>query len=150
MLFTNDITRGFPSKYDVISSGIPTNADVAVGLGHVFVVWQDDSSGRVMSRTGRYEESETNKLLSENTTIALITAPSGKYFTVSLPGINSCLMVDAQGKEYEMDMKCRRNVCKVNIEDMDPGIYIVKIFGKDDKVFNYKYEVKAIPDQPDK
>jgi hypothetical protein len=151
MEFTNDIAKGFPSGFDTICTGIVANTDVAVGLGHVYIVWQDDSSGRVLSRVGRFEETIANKLLAENTTIALITAPNGKYFTVSLPGgINSCLMIDLQGKEYEMDMKCRKSVCKVNIEDMDPGVYIVRIFGKDDKVFNYKYEVKDIPEKAEK
>ncbi len=150
MSFANDITKEFPSKYDTIVKGVLSNTDVAVGSGHVFIVWQDDSSGRVISRVGRFAETIENKMLAENTTIALITAKNGKYFTVYLPGITSCLMIDLQGKEYEMDMKCKKNVCKVNIEDMDPGVYIVRIFGKDDKVYNYKYEVKPIPEKPEK
>jgi hypothetical protein len=149
--FTNDITKAFPSRYDTLASGGQLiNTDIAVGTGHIFAVWQDDSSGRVMSRVGRFEATMENKMLSENTTIALLTAKSGKYFTVSLPGISSCLMIDTQGKEYEMDMKCKKNVCRVNIEDLDPGVYIVRIFGKDDKVYNYKYEVKPAPEKPEK
>jgi hypothetical protein len=150
MAFTTDISKGLPSRYDTICTGVVANTDVAVGQGHVYIVWQDDSSGRVLSRVGRFEETVANKMLAENTTIALITAPSGKYFSVSLPGISSCLMIDLQGKEYEMDMKCKKNTCKVNIEDMDAGVYIVRIFGKDDKVFNYKYEVKEIAEKPEK
>ena len=150
MSFVNDITREYPSKYDTLIRGNISNADVVVGAGHIYVVWQDDSSGRVMSKVGRYEQSIANKMLAENTTIALITAPSGKYFTVSMAGISSIMMIDLNGKEYEMDTKCKRNVCKVNIEDMDPGTYIVRIFGKDDKVYNYKYDVKEIAEKPEK
>jgi len=150
MSFVSDITREYPSVYDTIAKGVLANTDVTVGAGHIYIVWQDDSSGRVMSKVGRYEQTMANRMLSENTTIALITAPSGKYFTVSLPGISSILMIDLQGKEYEMDMKCKKSVCKVNIEDLDPGVYIVRIFGKDDKVYNYKYEVKAIAEKPEK
>ncbi|MCW3120566.1 MAG: hypothetical protein JWQ38_58 [Flavipsychrobacter sp.] len=150
MSFVNDITKEFPSKYDTLIKGNLANADVVVGAGHIYVVWQDDSSGRVMSKVGRYEQTVANKMLAENTTIALITAPNGKYFTVSMPNISSIMMIDLAGKEYEMDTKCKKNSCKVNIEDMDPGIYIVRIFGRDDKVYNYKYEVKEIAEKPEK
>jgi hypothetical protein len=150
MSFVSDITKEYPSKYDTIAKGVLANTDVVVGAGHIYIVWQDDSSGRVMSKVGRYEQTVANRMLAENTTIAVITAPSGKYFTVSLPGISSIMMIDLEGKEYEMDMKCKKGTCKVNIEDMDLGVYIVRIFGKDDKVYNYKYEVKPIPEKPEK
>ena len=148
--FTNDITLAVPSRYDTLITGNLANADIAVGNGHIYVVWQDDSSGRVMAKVGRYEQTLANKMLAENTTIAVITAANGKYFTVSLPDISNIMMIDLSGKEYEMDTKCKHNSCKVNIEDMDPGVYIVRIFGKDDKVYNYKYEVKEIAEKPEK
>ncbi len=150
MSFTNDLTKEFPTRYDTIARGMLSGVDVAIGGGHIHIVWQDDSSGRVMSRVGRYEESFTNKLLAENTTVSLVTAPNGKYFTVSMTDVASCLMIDMSGKEYEMDMKCKKNSCRVNIEDMDAGVYVVRIFTKDDKVFNYKYEVKEQEDKPEK
>jgi hypothetical protein len=150
LFFTNDITTGLPAKYDVVSHGAFQNLDVALGGGHIYVVWQDDSSGNIMCRIGHYEETQTNKLLAENTTVALQRAANGKYFSVSLPNPSYCMMMDIDGKEYEMDMKCRRGVCKVNTEDLDPGLYIVKLYCTDEKVYTYKYEVKEIKEKPEK
>ena len=150
MLFAKEITSGFPAQYDTISTGVFENPDVAIGGGHVYVVWEDDSAGRVMCRVGRYEETVTNKLLAENTTIALTPSANGKYFTVALKDITSCLMVDAAGLEYEPDVKCSKNLCKIYTEDLDPGIYVVRIYCKDDQAYTYKYEVKEIKEKEEK
>ncbi len=150
LLFTNEITNGFPATIDTIANGQFENLDVALGAGHIYIVYQDDSSGNVMCRIGRYNETIVNKLLAENTTMGLSPAGNGKYFTVSIPNISSCLMSDLQGKEYEMDLKCNRNSCRVYTEDLDPGMYIVKIFCKDEKVYTYKYEVKDIPEKEER
>ncbi len=150
LLFTNEITNGFPPLFDTIANGHFENLDVAIGGGHIYVVYQDDSSGSIMCRIGRYHETIVNKMLAENTTVALKPAPSGKYFTVSIPNISSCLMSDLEGKEYEMDLKCNKNSCRVFTEDLDPGLYIVKIYCKDDKAYTYKYEVKEIREKEEK
>lgn len=150
MLFTNDITTGLPEKYNMVAKGVFDNADVTLGGGHIYVVYSDDSAHRLMCRIGHYEETEANKLLAENTTVSLQRAPSGKYFTVTLADLSYCMMVDVSGKEYEMDMKCRKNVCKVNTEELDPGLYIVRLYCKDEKVYTYKYEVKEIVEKEEK
>ncbi len=60
------------------------------------------------------------------------------------------MMVDVNGKEFEMEMKCKKNVCKVNTEDLDPGLYVVRLFCKDEKIYTYKYEVKEIKEKEEK
>lgn len=150
MYFTNEVTQGLPEKFDKITTGIPTSTDVALGGGHVYLIWSDDSSGNIMCRVGSYNETITNKLLAENTTVSLQRAANGRYFMVSLPDISSVMMLDIDGKEYEMDVKCKKNNCKVSTEELDPGIYVVKIFGKDDKIYTYKYEVKEIKEKEEK
>ena len=150
LLFTNEITTGLPPKYDVVAHGIFDNLNVAMGDGHVYIVYCDDSSHRVMCRIGHYEETLTNKLLSENTTVAIHPAANGKSFTVTLPDLSYCMMVDKDGKEYEMDMKCKKNVCKINTEDLDPGLYVVRLYCNDEKVYTYKYEVKEIKEKEEK
>ena len=149
-MFSNDITTGLPAAYDTLAAGIFENTDIAIGGGHIYVVWQDDSSGRVMCRVGRYTETQTNQLLAENTTIALVPAANGKYFTVAVKDIKSCLMVDQDGKEYEPDVKCSKNQCRINTEELDPGLYVVRIFCEDDKTYTYKYEVKEIKEKEEK
>jgi hypothetical protein len=150
MMFTNEITAGLPPKYEVVARGVFDNVDVTLGGGHVYVVYQDDSSGNIMCRIGHYEETQTNKLLAENTTVALQRSANGKYFTVTLPDLSYCMMVDTDGKEFEMDMKCKHNVCKINTEDLEPGLYVVRLFCKDEKVYTYKYEVKEIREKEEK
>ena len=144
LFFTNDITTGLPPKYDTVARGTFSSTDVALGGGHVYIVWQDDFTGKLMCRIGFYEENQINQQLAENTTIALQRAANGKYFTVALPNVASCMMVDMEGRENEMDIKPSAGSCRVITEDLDPGMYIVRIYGKDDKVYTYKYEVKEV------
>jgi hypothetical protein len=148
--FTNDITTGLPEKYTTVARGVFQSPDVALGGGHIYVVYEDDSSKNIMCRIGRYEETITNKLLAENTTVALERSKNGKYFTVTMPDLSYCLMVDATGKEYEMDVKCKKNSCKINTEELDPGLYVVKMYTKDEKIFTYKYEVKEEVEKEEK
>ena len=129
---------------------MPSSVDVAIGKGHIYVIWQDDSSHNIMCRVGHYEESETNKLLAENTTVALQRASNGKYFSVSLPHLAYCMMTDADGKQYEMDMKCKKNNCKIFTEELDPGMYIVQLHCDDEKIYTYKYEVKEVKEKEDR
>jgi hypothetical protein len=150
MSYTDDINNGFPTQYDTIATGIFESADVAIGGGHVYVVYEDDSSGKVMCRVGHYEETVANKLLAENTTIALNRSANGKYFTVALKNINNCLMVDKDGKEYEPDVKCAKTQCKIYTQELDPGMYVVRIFCEDEKIYTYKYEVKEIEEKEKK
>lgn len=141
MLFSNDITTGFDSGYNQVAQGLVANPDVAVGGGHVYLIWQDDSSGNILYKIGSYTESVANQLMASTTTITLTRHKSGKYFTVPLADMASCLMVDADGKEYEMEVRCRKNQCRVYTEDLDEGLYVVRIYGKDDKIYTYKYQV---------
>jgi len=150
LLFSNDITSGLPPQYDTVSSGTFGTTDVALGGSHVYIVWEDDFTGKLMCRVGFYEESVINEQLAANTTIALHPSPNGKFFTVSLPNIISCMMLDMDNKEYEMDIKASANSCKVTTEDLEPGMYIVKIYGKDEKVYTYKYEVKELPEKKER
>ncbi len=150
MYFTGDITTGLPPAYDTVGGGVPSSVDVAIGKGHIYVIWQDDSSHNIMCRVGHYEESETNKLLAENTTVALQRASNGKYFSVSLPHLAYCMMTDADGKQYEMDMKCKKNNCKIFTEELDPGMYIVQLHCDDEKIYTYKYEVKEVKEKEEK
>ena len=147
LLFASDITTGFPIRYDTVATGNVTTTDVVMGGSHIYIVWQDDYTGKLMCRIGFYEETEVNKLLAENTTIALKPAPNGKFFTVALPHISSCMMLDMDGKEYEMDIKASASSCRVITEDLEPGMYIVKIYGQDDKAYTYKYQVKEVAEK---
>lgn len=68
ILFTNNISKGFPVNYDTVDLTDITNADVALSNGNIYVVWQDDKSGTVKFRSGSYTQVSTgiaNKLKDE-------------------------------------------------------------------------------------
>jgi hypothetical protein len=53
--FTSDITEGFPATYDTIAFVNVVNADVALSLEKVYVVWQNNSTNTVKFKSGTYE-----------------------------------------------------------------------------------------------
>lgn len=55
ILFTNDLTNGFPATYDTVDLGDITNTDIQIANGNIWVVWQDDNSGTVKFRHGTYQ-----------------------------------------------------------------------------------------------
>jgi len=40
-------------------------------------------------------------------------------------------------------VKLKKGSCKVYTAELDPGLYIVRVYGKDDKIYIYKYIVKG-------
>ncbi len=66
ILFTDNILNGFPAMYDTVDLNDVTNADVAVGNGKVFVVWEDDASGTVKYRMGTFTTTGINEVKEEN------------------------------------------------------------------------------------
>lgn len=66
ILFTNNISMGFTASYDTVDLANITNADVAMGNGNIFVVWQDDNSGTVKYRSGSYAPTTEIKEIAES------------------------------------------------------------------------------------
>lgn len=83
ILFTSDITQGFPAAYDTVDLASITNTDVAVGNGQVFVVWEDDNAGTVKWRTGSF--APTTNLESTNPTAStweIAPNPANAHFSI--------------------------------------------------------------------
>jgi hypothetical protein len=59
ILFTEDISNGFPASYDTVDLDNVTNADIAMADGKVVVCWQDDAAGTVYMRSGTYASVQT-------------------------------------------------------------------------------------------
>lgn len=55
LMFTEDISKGFPSSFDTLAYAQVGNGDVAVSATQVFTAWQDNSSSSVKFRAGSYE-----------------------------------------------------------------------------------------------
>lgn len=142
MALTDDLTQGMPSHIDTVANGVMLNADVALGGGHVYVVWEDQVTRNVMFRKGIYQKQTTVR---DNTTIIISPPAKGqKYFLVRMPNIEACALVDTKGNNYETDVVYPkgREVCRVSIDEIDPGVYSVRLWDKDGKIYNAQVEIK--------
>jgi len=57
LMFTADITNGFPSLFDTLAYNLVVNGDVAMTNTEVLVAWQDNGTSKVKFRSGTYETS---------------------------------------------------------------------------------------------
>ena len=147
---TDDLTRGFPQSYDTVAEGVMINADVAIGGGFIYVVWEDHVTRSVMFRRGVYYKK--NKTV-DNTSILIGQQNTTlRYFTINMPDIISCVMTDSAGKEYEMDLSYPKNpnICQINTEDMEEGQYGVKVWDKDGRIYNARIHLLAVKRAKDK
>lgn len=147
---TDDLTKGFPKVYDTVAEGVMLNADVAIGGGFIYVVWEDQVTRSVMYRRGVYYKK--NKVV-DNTSILIGSQnPTMKYFTINMPDILSCVMIDSTGREYEMDISYPKNVniCQVNTDEMEEGEYGVKVWDKDGRIYNARIRLKGVKRNKDK
>ena len=139
--FTPDLSDGF-QLFDTVAEGVMINADVAIGGGYIYVVWEDQVNRCVMFRRGVYYK---KTVVAENTSVLINQPRKGqKYFTVNMEGILSCTLVDAGGHEYEQDVEYTNSakVARVTLDDMDPGKYTVKLWDEKGKTFTAVVEVK--------
>ncbi len=142
LYFTPDLMYGFPPTYDTVAEGVMLNADVAIGGGYIYVVWEDQVTRSVMFRRGVYYRK--NRVV-ENTSVLINQPTKGqKYFTVNLPGILSCTLVDRKGGETETDISYteNKNLCRISIDDMEPGSYTVKFWDEQGKAYTAQVEIK--------
>ncbi len=136
MAFTPDVTYGFMRGIDTVAEGVMINADVAIGGGNIFIVWEDQVNRCVMFRKGVYYKKSG---VVENTSIIIDPPSKGqKYFTIKMKGILSCTLTDVKGSEVEADISYPSNkeICKVSLEDFDPGKYSVKVFDEQGRIYN--------------
>ena len=139
---TDELAHGFPKHYDTVATGVMLNADVAIGGGFIYVVWEDQVTRSVMFRRGVYYK---KKEIVENTSIIINQPDAGqKMFSIQLEDIVSCELVDAGGNHTEMDISYPKGkyFCKVMIDDMEPGKYTVKVMDKEGRTYTAQLEIK--------
>lgn len=140
---TDDLTRGFPKRYDTVAEGVMLNADVAIGGGFIYVVWEDHETHSVMFRRGVYYKKSKEV---DNTSILIGSQnPTLRYFTINMPDLISCTLIDAAGHDYEMDISYPKNanICQVSTEDMPEGDYGVKVMDKEGRIYNARIHLKV-------
>jgi hypothetical protein len=141
MLISDDITEGFRRRVDTIAAGVMLNADIALGRGFVYAVWEDVETRCVMYRKGVYRTRKS----AENLTIVINSPPKGqKFFWVNKEGVLSCSLTDVRGSRYEVDVSYPKgnSFCKVDIEDLEPGVYTVRLFDSEGRNFTGRVELR--------
>jgi hypothetical protein len=128
VLFTNDITSGFPSAFDTVDISDITNADVAMSNGKVYVVWQDDNSQTVKFRSGTYVVN-TSIEESEQTIFTLFPGITSSSITIKFTGGNpssSMSIYNITGKQL-LSMQIQGDQAEFDVSNLDAGLYFVKV-----------------------
>ena len=140
---THDLTTGFPPNYDTVARGVMLNADVALGGGFVYVVWEDHETRSVMYRRGVYIKKKKEQ---ENTSMLIGSQnANAHYFTINMPDLISVSLIDSAGNDYEMDISYPKSsaVCQVSTVDMEEGTYGVKAMDSNGRTYNARIHLKV-------
>ncbi|TAL56862.1 MAG: T9SS type A sorting domain-containing protein [Bacteroidetes bacterium] len=125
VLFTNDITNGFPATYDTVDLSNITNTDVALSNGNIFVVWQDDNSGTVKYRTGTFTPLNTSVNENEENHLSVYPVPAGTEINIR----------PLSGEKFELEIFNTlgeaiirsKNNNTIDISQLSNGIYFLKV-----------------------
>ncbi len=138
ILFTNNISNGFPASYDTVDLDNITNADVAMKNGKIYVVWQDDATGTVKYRRGTYTPMSTgiNKEFENNFSIfpnpatdkLNIISPDNKIFSLNI--LNSF-------GENIYSTKATSNL-QIETSSFASGLYFIQV-NSQNKLFTQKF-----------
>jgi len=129
VLFTTNITNGFPAVYDTVDLANITNADVAISNGNIYVVWEDDNSGTVKYRTGTFTVTTgIEKSESENGVFTFPNPVADKvhFSNYIIKGGDKIEVSNVLGEivlrnVFADDMK------SLDVKELKSGIYFVKI-----------------------
>lgn len=73
--FSTNINSGLSLVFDTIANSGVANVDIAISNGMVYVVWQDDFSGTVKFKSGRYTSTTNIKNVNDSQSIQLYPNP---------------------------------------------------------------------------
>ena len=125
ILFTNNISSGFPVSYDTVFIGSMAQTDVAVSNGSVYVVWQDNGSSTIKFRKGTFTPvTSAIKEIREN---VISIFPN--------PATNSIYISGAVQSDYQIDIInelgiiviSTKNKNSIDITTLSSGTYFVRL-----------------------
>lgn len=133
LLFTNDISKGFPVAYDTIDLSDITNTDIALGHEKIAVCWEDDNAGTVKIRIGNFKANTaaiTTKQITNSVTI--FPSPANHTFTIQTPFTHGFQYVvsDAFGK-IVLTGHSPTNLTEVVTSLLSDGVYFVSVYTHD-------------------
>ena len=128
ILFTSDISAGFPPAFDTVDVDDITNADIAISDGMVHVIWEDDISGTVKYRKGSYpvapvaipEKSQSAFEVFPNPVDGYlsITTPSGTPFSIEVINVKGEIIYSAE---------CKQMTTEISTLSFPQGLYFVNL-----------------------
>jgi len=130
ILFTNDISNGFPAAYDTVDLADVTNADVALSNGNAFVVWEDDNTGTIKYRKGTFTPASTS--VNEIYKMHLSVFPNPATRQIQIPSFQ---LKENDAIEFQNvfgeKIKARSNQNFIDVSQLPNGIYFLKITSGD-------------------
>ena len=126
--FTDSLTQGFASGYDTIASGTVENADVAMGMGVVHMVWEDDNSGTVMYRKGTYPlPTAVQNITANSKALKTYPNPAHTYFscTENIGKVITCTLIDNSGKKINVNPTYKNGELNIPLAGIAKGLYSV-------------------------
>ena len=131
ILFTNDISLGFPAQYDSVDLNDITNADVAIRDGMIHIVWEDPNTGTVKYRSGTYGSvlGIDNPVHGE---VNIYPNPAGDMVNIQIPneysGNSTLSITDVLAKKISVSVLVLNNgQSTIDLNELMPGIYLLDL-----------------------
>jgi hypothetical protein len=136
ILFTNNVTSGFPTAYDIIAEGGIDNTDIALADGSVFVVWQDNNSGTVKYRSGTFDPGSTEVNEIHAKSVSVFPNPASDVLNIDCPlfyqGGQIEILTPLNKKIYSSASQA--NSILMDVSGFPNGVYFVAVVAGENAV----------------
>ncbi|MDQ3016697.1 MAG: T9SS type A sorting domain-containing protein [Bacteroidota bacterium] len=134
--FTNDLASGLPATYDTVDLDRSISADIAISKGKIFVVWEDNATGRVGFRSGTFSVTTATEDEIASASVLLYPNPSSGSWTLKGEGIISGSRISIhtmQGRlvsAKEVPQSYSSGQVEIDNSGLMPGIYYLTLVNK--------------------
>jgi hypothetical protein len=132
LLFTHDISNGFPAQFDTVDLGDVTNADIAIKDGMIHIVWEDPMSGTVKYRSGSFSSSMGIEGTHNNELVTVFPNPTTGTVNVQIAndfsGDAEMNITDLLGKKVSTSIITLSNgKVATDVSVLTTGVYLLDI-----------------------
>lgn len=132
LLFTNDISNGFPTGFDTVDLDDVTNADIAIRNGMIHIVWEDPTSGTVKYRSGTFNSVMGIEDAIDNDLVSVFPNPTPGMVNVQIAnnysGNAEMNITDLLGKKISTSIVTLNNGNVVSdVSELTTGIYLLDV-----------------------
>lgn len=129
ILFTSDVSRGFPESSEIVDVEDITNADIAVGHDVVAVCWEDPNAGVVGLRVGSFSSQSTGAVIDAGKlSVSVSPNPASDYVIVSAGAseVASVDMLNLFGQVLQ-SYPIAEQTMSLDVASIRPGVYYVRV-----------------------